>query len=216
MVFDLGGVLVDWNPRHLYRKLFPGDESGMEHFLAEVCTPAWNEAQDAGRPFAEGIAELQEQHPEHASEIAAYWERWDEMCPGAISGGPELLHQVKATGRPVYALSNWSAETWPRVQHRFSFLESFDGIVISGRVGLKKPDPQIYRHLLRAYALEPAETLFIDDSPGNVEGARAVGLQALHFESAPQLRLELRRLAVLEGLAPGEEEFVAPTDSSGV
>lgn len=197
VVFDLGGVLVDWNPRHLYRKLFPGDEAGMEHFLANVCTPEWNEEQDAGRPFAEGIALLQERHPEHRELIAAYWERWDETCPGPIPGGPELLYEVKAAGQPVYALSNWSAETFPRVADRFPFLEVFDGLVISGRVGVKKPDPAIYRHLLEAYALEPGETLFIDDSARNVDAANDLGLRGLHFESSAQLRRALVASGVL-------------------
>ena len=191
MVFDLGGVLVDWDPRHLYRKLFPGDEAAMEHFLATVCTPDWNEQQDAGRSFAEATAALQRQHPEHAERIAAFWDRWDEMCPGPIAGGPDLLHGVKARGLPVYALSNGSAETFPRVRHRFDFLAVFDGIVISGEVGLKKSDPAIYHHLLDRYALEPASTLFIEDSDRNVEAARALGLQGLRFESAPQARREL-------------------------
>ena len=198
VVFDLGGVLVDWDPRHLYRKLFPGDETGMEHFLANVCTPDWNEQQDAGRGFAEATAVLQERHPEHAPLIAAFWDRWDEMCPGPVAGGPELLHEVKAAGYPVYALSNWSAETFPRVQHRFDFLTAFDGVVISGDIGIKKPDPAIYRHLIEAYALEPASTLFIDDSSRNVDAARAVGLQALCFESATQLREALCALHLLE------------------
>jgi len=197
VVFDLGGVLVEWDPRHLFRKLFPGDEAGMEHFLATVCTPDWNEEMDAGRSFAEATAALQRRFPDHADRIAAFWDRWDEMCPGPIAGGPELLHEVKAEGLPVYALSNWSAETWPRVQQRFDFFQAFDGIVISGAIGLKKPDPGIYRHLIDAYALEPGATLFIDDSARNVEAARAVGLQAIRFESATQVRRELAAREVL-------------------
>jgi 2-haloacid dehalogenase len=197
VVFDLGGVLVDWDPRHLYRKLFPGDDAGMEHFLANVCTPDWNEQQDAGRSFAEATAALQERHPEHAPLIAAFWDRWDEMCPGPVAGGPDVLREVKAAGYPVYALSNWSAETFPRVQHRFDFLSAFDGVVISGALGIKKPDPAIYRHLIETYALEAASTLFIDDSARNVDAARELGLQALCFESAQQLRHELARRSVL-------------------
>jgi len=194
VVFDLGGVLVDWNPRHLYRKIFPGDEAGMEHFLANVCTPDWNEELDAGRTFAEAVPALQQRHPEYADAIAAFWDRWDEMCPGPIPGGPELLYEVKAAGYPVYALSNWSAETWPRIQHRFDFFSAFDGIVISGAVGIKKPDPAIYRHLIETHALEPAATLFIDDSAPNVEAALDFGLQAIHFQSPPQLRQALHLL----------------------
>lgn len=197
VVFDLGGVLVDWDPRHLYRKLFPGDEAGMEHFLATVCSDEWNAELDGGRPFAEAIAALQQSHPEHAERIAAYWDRWDEMCPGPVEGAPDLLHEVKAAGLPVYVLSNSSAETWPRVQHRFDFFSAFDGIVISGQLGIRKPDPAIYLHLLETYALEPASTLFVDDSAQNVEAARAVGLQALRFDSAPGLRAALVAREVL-------------------
>jgi 2-haloacid dehalogenase len=119
------------------------------------------------------------------------------MCPGPVSGGPEVLHEVKAAGHPVYALSNWSAETFPRVQHRFEFLSAFDGVVISGALGIKKPDPAIYRHLIATYELEAASTLFIDDSARNVDAAREVGLQAVCFESAQQLRHELARRSVL-------------------
>ncbi len=198
VVFDLGGVLVDWNPRHLYRKLFSGDEAGMEHFLANICTPEWNEEQDAGRPFAEATAALQRRHPEYSDLIAAFWDRWEEMCPGPIDGGPDLLRDVKATGLPLYALSNFSAETFPRVRHRFEFLSAFDGIVISGAIGLKKPDPEIYRYLIGTYALEPASTLFIDDSLRNVEAARRVGLQALCFETPAQVREVLVERRVLQ------------------
>ncbi|MBW2360955.1 MAG: HAD family phosphatase [Deltaproteobacteria bacterium] len=196
LVFDLGGVVVDWDPRHLYRKLFPGDEPGMQHFLTHVCSAEWNARQDAGRSFAEGIAELQARHPEHAGRIAAYWERWDEMLPGPIPGAPELLRELHAAAVPLYALSNWSAETWPRARGHFDFWECFEGVVISGEIRLAKPDPAIFRHLLESYAVDAATTLFIDDADANVEAARAVGLQALRFTSVPQLRRELRARGV--------------------
>ena len=122
VVFDLGGVLIDWDPRHLYRRIFRGDEAAMERFLAEVCTPEWNEEQDAGRSFAEGVALLQARHPEHRDRIAAFHLRWDEMLAGVIPGAAEILRDVKAAGNPVYALSNWSAETWPIAERRFEFL----------------------------------------------------------------------------------------------
>jgi 2-haloacid dehalogenase len=200
LVFDLGGVVVDWNPRHLYRKLFPGDERGMQHFLSHVCSPEWNERQDAGRPFADGIAELQARHPEYAALIAAYWERWDEMLPGPIPGAPDLLRELGAAGVPLYALSNWSSETWPRARRRFDFWECFDGIVISGEIRLAKPDPAIFEHLLETFALDAGSALFIDDSQTNVESARSVGLHALRFASVPQLRHELRARGIACGL----------------
>ncbi len=201
VVFDLGGVLIDWDPRHLYRRIFRGDEAAMERFLAEVCTPEWNEEQDAGRSFAEGVALLQARHPEHRDRIAAFHLRWDEMLAGVIPGAAEILRDVKAAGNPVYALSNWSAETWPIAERRFEFLSWFDGVVVSGRIGLRKPDPAIFQHLLERFGLEAERTLFVDDSERNVEAARRLGFEALRFESAPQLRRELDLRGVLR--APG-------------
>ena len=197
LVLDLGGVVVDWNPRHLYRKLFTGDEAAMEHFPANVCTAAWNEALDAGRPFSAAIAELQAQHPEHRDSIAAFWDRWDEMLAGPIEGAPELLRELAGARTPVYALSNSSAETWPRARARFDFWECFEGIVLSGEVGLVKPDAAIFRHLLETHGLEASTTLFVDDMERNVEGARRAGLQGLRFESVAALRSELAERGVL-------------------
>jgi 2-haloacid dehalogenase len=197
VVFDLGGVILDWDPRHLYRRVFDGDEAAMERFLGTVCTPEWNEELDGGRPFAEGIADLQVRHPEHHEHIAAYFERWEEMLAGPIPGAPALLRELKETGLPVYALSNWSAETYPIAERRFDFLSCFDGVVISGRLGVKKPDLAIFTHLLQTYRLEASTTLFIDDYDRNIVAARRSGLQALRFESVPQLRHALESRGVL-------------------
>jgi 2-haloacid dehalogenase len=197
LVFDLGGVLIDWDPRHLYRRIFRGDDAAMEHFFAEVRIAEWNEEQDAGRSFAEGVALLQARHPEHRDKIAAFHLRWEEMLAGVIPGATEILRDVKAAGHPVYALTNWSAETYPVAERRFEFLSWFDGIVVSGRVGLRKPDPAIFRHLLERFGLEAERTLFVDDSERNVEAARRLGFEALRFESAPQLRRELTQRGVL-------------------
>ncbi len=197
VVFDLGGVLIDWDPRHLYRQMFRGDETAMERFLAEVCTPEWNEEQDAGRSFAEGVALLQARHPEHRDRIAAFHLRWEEMLAGVIPGATEILRDVKAAGNRIYALSNWSAETWPIAECRFEFLSWFDGVVVSGRIGLCKPDPAIFQHLLERFGLEAERTLFVDDSERNVEAARRLGFEVLRFESAPRLRRELALRGVL-------------------
>ena len=197
VVFDLGGVLIDWDPRHLYRRIFRGDEAAMERFLAEVGIFEWNEEQDGGRSFAEGVALLQARHPEHRERIAAFQLRWEEMLAGTIPGAIEILRDVKAAGNPVYALSNWSAETYPIAERRFAFLEWFDGVVVSGRIGLRKPDPAIFQHLLERFDLEAEHTLFVDDSERNVEAARKLGFEALRFESAPQLRRELVERGVL-------------------
>ncbi len=192
IIFDLGGVLIDWNPRHLYRTLF-ADEAEMERFLAEVCTPAWNLEQDRGRPWAQAIAELSAQHPEKAELIAAYRARWPEMLNGAIAGTVALLERLDQAGVPLYALTNWSAETWPYAERLFPFLARFRGIVVSGRIGMVKPEPAIYRHALARYGLAPQRTLFIDDAPRNVEGARAVGLNAIRFVGAEALARDLAR-----------------------
>src|SRR5579872_5003147 len=147
VVFDLGGVLIDWNPRHLYRKLFAGDEAAMEHFLATICTQAWNERQDAGRSFADAAAQLTALHPDKTALIEAYGVRFDEMLAGPIHGTLDVLAALRERQVPLYALSNWSAETYPLAERRFAFLQWFRGIVISGREGMIKPDPRIFRLL---------------------------------------------------------------------
>ena len=195
-MFDLGGVLIDWNPRYLYRKLFD-DEAAMESFLADVVSPEWNGQQDSGRTWAEAVEVLGAEHPEQRDLIAAYWHRWQETLGDAIAPTVEILEELRRTGVRLYALSNWSAETFPVARPRYPFLESFDGIVISGEVKLAKPDPRIFRHLLDKYSLDPAATVFIDDSAANVQAAAAQGLVALRFEDAPTLRNDLVRLGLL-------------------
>jgi 2-haloacid dehalogenase len=196
VVFDLGGVLIDWNPRHLYRKMF-ATEAEMEEFLSTVATMAWNDRLDRGEPFDQAVAELTAEFPDHAEAIAAYIERWTEMIAGAMGDTVEVLAEVQAAGLPTYALSNWSEQTFRLVRDQFDFLESFDGILLSSQVGVTKPDPAIYAELCRRFGLEPGRTLFVDDNPPNVDGARAAGLQALRFESAATLRGDLRGLGVL-------------------
>jgi 2-haloacid dehalogenase len=197
VVFDFGGVLVDWNPRYLYRKLFGGDEAGMERFLATVCNQEWNEHQDAGRTIAEAEAELIARHPEQEARIRAYYGRFDEMMAGAIDGTVAILEQLHARGVPLYGLTNWSAETFPHALRRFPFFERFRGIVVSGRIRLKKPDPRVFAHLVETHRLTPSETVFIDDSPRNVDAAKAAGLKALHFTHPERLAGDLRSLRVL-------------------
>jgi 2-haloacid dehalogenase len=198
VVFDLGGVLVDWDPRHLYRKLFDGDDAAMEWFLANVCNAEWNAAQDRGRPFAEGVAEATARFPEHRDLIRAYHERWEETLGGPIDATVNLLAELDARGTPLYALTNWSAETWPVALERFSFLRRFDGILVSGEVGVVKPDPAIFALLVRRFGLEPARTLLVDDSPRNVDAARACGFRAVRFTSPAGLRVELSELGLLD------------------
>lgn len=193
VVFDLGGVLIDWNPRHLYRQLFD-DAAAMERFLAEVCSPAWNARQDAGRPWDEAVAELAARYPEQAALIAAFRDRWDEMLGGEIAGSVALLAELRGHGVPVYALTNWSQQTFPVAQARYPFLGWFGGIVVSGEEGLIKPDAAIYARMLQRFGLDPARTAFIDDAPANVAAAAALGLRALQFRDPERLRADLRGL----------------------
>jgi 2-haloacid dehalogenase len=197
VVFDLGGVLIDWNPRYLYRRLFDGDQAAMERFLTDVCPPAWNHEQDRGRPFAEGCAIAAQAHPAERERIEAWFECYDETMAGEVPGTVDVLAELRARGVPLYALSNWSAETFPRAQARFAFLQWFRGIVISGALGMAKPEPAIYHHLLETHGLDAAETLFIDDAPANVAAAEALGIRAIRFTDAEALRADLRTLGLL-------------------
>jgi 2-haloacid dehalogenase len=209
VVFDLGGVLIDWNPRHLYRKLFAGDEAAMEHFLANVCTSSWNSQQDAGRTFAEACASLKLHYPGHAELIDAWIERQSEMVAGAIGGTVEILAELRAHKVPLYALSNWSAETFPIVLKRFEFLHWFQGIVLSGEVRLLKPDPRIFHLFFKTHGIDPAEAVYIDDLKPNVEAATALGTHGLLFTDPASLREELVRLGLLEAASPRMEHAAA-------
>lgn len=197
VVFDLGGVLIDWNPRHLYRKMFDGDEEAMERFLSEICTLEWNARQDEGRPFAEATEELIARHPAQAGLIRAFFDRWPEMIAGAIEETVEILADLKMAGREVYALSNWSAETFPLARERFRFLEWFDFIVISGEIGLVKPSHEVFDFLLEKTGRRAEECVFIDDSPANTAAAIELGFDAIHYCSPRQLRDELMNRGIL-------------------
>ncbi len=199
VVFDIGGVLVDWDPRHLYRKLFPRDPEGMERFLAEVCTMEWNSGQDAGRSWAEATALLKSEHPAEAERIDAYHLRWEETLGGPIGGAVDILRELKAAGRPLYGLTNWSHETFPIGRDRFDFLGWFDGIVVSGEERLVKPDPRIYRLLMERYELRPEELVYVDDNARNTEAAAALGLHGIHFTGPEALRAELVALGLIDG-----------------
>jgi len=195
VVFDLGGVLLDWNPRYLYRQLIP-DAARMEQFLAEVCSPAWNATLDAGRPFEEAIAELIAQHPDQVDLIEAYSSRWPEMLGGCNAGTLGLMRRLRAAAIPTLALSNWAVGTFEATRRKFPFLDEFDGILLSGEVGANKPDETIFREFIERFELTPQATVFIDDSPANVAVARSLGIVALLFEGAAELEIELRGLGL--------------------
>lgn len=197
IIFDLGAVLIDWNPRHLYRKIFT-DEEQMEWFLTNICTGDWNEEQDAGRSFEAATRLLTDRHPEYREEIMAFWLRWEEMLAGPVSGTVEVFRELKALNKyRILALTNWSAETFPIALRKYDFLGWFDGIVMSGEERLRKPFPEFYRILLNRYAVDPGRSLFIDDSLRNIEGARALGIPGIHFTGPEQLRQELASRSIL-------------------
>lgn len=198
VVFDVGGVLLDWDPRYLYRRLFDGDERAMERFLAQVCSPGWHAAQDLGYNVEQACRELAGRHPGQAELIMAWAAGTEDMVAGPIAGTVEILAELKRRGIACYVLSNMEAETFPLRLARYDFLRSLDGQVISGLEKVAKPDPRIYRLLLERYELPAGRTLFIDDKAVNVTAARAAGMQALQFTSAPALRAELAARGLLE------------------
>lgn len=197
IVFDFGGVLLDWNPRHLYRKLFEGDDEAMEAFLEEIDFYAWNHQQDMGRPFAEGVADLSAQYPHRAPLIAAFADRWEETLAGPIRQTVDILATLKQKGYPLYGLTNWSAETFHRIRPEHDFLNWFEAIVVSGEVGLAKPDPAIYHVLLEQVKAPSERCLFIDDSLANVATARRLGFKTIHYQAPGQLHGELASRGLL-------------------
>ncbi len=198
VIFDLGGVLVDWNPEYLYTKIFEGDTDKMKWFLNTVCTTVWNMEQDAGRSFEEGSKLLIPVYPKYEKEIHAFYERWEEMLKGEIYDTVLILNLLKELNKvKLYALTNWSAETFPIAKQRFNFLKQFEGIVVSGEEKTRKPFAKIYEITLKRYGLSPEKCLFIDDSLANVIAAKSLNINALHFTNAVQLKSDLIQLGLL-------------------
>jgi 2-haloacid dehalogenase len=204
VVFDLGGVLIDWDPRYLYRRLMPEDE--VEAFLDEIGFAAWNHAQDAGGSWADAVAAHVTRHPHRRELIEAYPERFLDTLGGPIAGTVSILEELHAAGMPLLALTNWSAETFRIARSEYAFLDLFDGIVVSGEEGVAKPDPRIFAILLERYELDAAHTLVIDDAPANVAAARAAGFVAIRYDNPGTLREQLVGLGVL----PSTEATVSP------
>lgn len=197
IIFDLGNVLIDWNPAYVFEKLIE-DKERRKYFFENICTSDWNEEQDAGRLIADATRELAAKHPDWKTEIEAYYGSWTEMLGGPIEGAVDLFRQLKETGRyRFYALTNWSAELFPIALERYDFLHWFDGRVVSGEEKLRKPAPRFYQILLERYALQPHETLFIDDNLRNVIAAEALGIPSIRFESAEQLQSALKERKLL-------------------
>lgn len=197
IIFDLGAVLIDWNPEYLYRQLFE-DEAEMKHFLEHICTPGWNAEQDAGRSWEDAIQLLIPKYPEYEAHIRAYKARWPEMLKGPIEGSVDILKTLQKQGKHrLLALTNWSAETWPYAWDQYDFLQIFEGILVSGEEKLKKPDPRIYQLMTDRYGIEPEKAIFIDDSPANVASAREFGIHAIHFTSPADLRVTLEQAKLI-------------------
>jgi 2-haloacid dehalogenase len=196
VVFDVGNVLIQWDPRHLYRQLLPND-AAVEKFLAEVCTGAWNIEQDRGRTWEDAIAERTALFPQHAALIRAFSDRWQEMVPGEVPGSAAIVEALRARGVPLYAITNFSAEKYAETLTRFPILGRFRDVVVSAHERLIKPDPAIYRLLLDRHGLSAGQCLFVDDSPTNVRGAEAAGMRAHLFGDAAGLRAELGGLGLL-------------------
>ncbi len=195
IIFDFGGVLIDWNPRYMYRDEFE-ESSEMEHFLNNVCTDDWNLQQDKGRSLAEGTGILQDKFPEHASKIQLYYDQWEKMIKGSISENVNVLQKLKDKYK-LYGLTNWSAETFPVVFKRYSFFKLFDGIVISGEEKLIKPDKKIFEIILQRYHLEAKNTLFIDDNKNNIQAAKEMGFATIHVLEKTDLNGELHSLGLI-------------------
>jgi 2-haloacid dehalogenase len=197
IVFDFGGVLIGWDPRNLYNRFFPGQHQAMEDFLAEVSFMEWNAQQDKGRPFVEGVAALSEQFPHHAHLISAYQENWRESITGSIEGTVELLRMLKKKGYSLYGLSNWGTETFSIVRHEFDFFNLFDEIILSGEVKLIKPEPEIFELCLQKIGKPANQCLFIDDSEVNINAAKKMGFDTVHFISPEHLKDELQTRQLL-------------------
>lgn len=196
VIFDFGGVLIEWDPRNLYRRYFD-DPQSMEQFLEEIDFMEWNLLQDKGRPFAEGVAELSARFPHREELIRAYHEHWEDSVGEPIKPVIDILERIKAAGWPVYGLSNWSMETFPIARQKHHFFDLLDDYLLSGEVNLVKPDPAIFHHMLDKIGRKPEECIFIDDNPANVEASRMLGIVTIQYQSPEQLERELQHLGIL-------------------
>ena len=197
IIFDYGNVLIEWDPRKVYRRYFPNDEEGMERFLSEVDFMAWNAHQDRGRSFKEGAADLSAKFPHHAQLIQVYRDHWKDSIGEALTDTVNIMKGLKAAGYSIYGFSNWSLETFPYAREKFDFFDLFDDMVLSGMVGFVKPEPEIYRIMLEKIGRPAMECLFIDDSLPNIRQANTMGFATIHFISSTQLEDELNQMGIL-------------------
>jgi 2-haloacid dehalogenase len=196
IIFDLGGVLVDWNPDYVFKPVF-NDEEKMQAFYKDICTSEWNAQQDAGRTLEEATEELVARFPHEEKNIRMYYGRWEDMLKGPIDGTVEIFKELKDSGKyKLYALTNWSHETFPVALKRFDFLQWFDGRLVSGEEKMRKPFREIYELIIRRYNIDPSTAVYIDDVPGNLTEPAAMGMHTIQFISPEQLREELAKLGV--------------------
>jgi 2-haloacid dehalogenase len=197
VIFDLGGVLIDWSPMYVYRDYFESDEK-RDYFFQHICTPDWNEEQDAGRSIVEATQELIKKFPDWEQPIRDFYGRWTEMLNGPIPETVDIFRELKNSGKyKIYALTNWQADLFNIALVRYNFLHWFDGRVVSGEEKMRKPSPEFYQLLLNRYNVDPGKAVFIDDNLRNAEAAKHTGLTPVHFQSPAQLRAELEQLGVL-------------------
>jgi 2-haloacid dehalogenase len=197
IIFDLGGVLIDWNPEYVYLDVFNGDQNKVDWFLNTICTSDWNIEQDAGRTFHDATEFLVKKHPEYEEWIRIYYDRWEDMLGGTIKETVALLNSIKkANSHKLYALTNWSEEAFPVALQRYDFLNHFEGIVVSGEEKTRKPFPKIYEIILDRYKITPERSIFIDDNFENIQGAEKLGIKGIHFNSSKQLKDDLIKLGV--------------------
>ena len=193
IIFDLGGVLVDWNPEYVFLKEFKGDRKKMKWFLENICTMDWNEQMDAGKLIKDATNEKIKEFPQHEQLIRMYYDKWENMLKGEISDTVNILKALHSTDYKLFALTNWSAETFPVAIKRFDFLKLFDGIVVSGQIKMLKPEKEIYEYILNKYKLKSSECIFIDDRLSNVKGAELVGMHGIKFDTSQQMKSELKK-----------------------
>ena len=195
IIFDPGGVLVDWNPEYLYRKIFKGDEQKVQWFLNTICTAEWNAEQDAGRTILEGNALKIKEFPAYKNEILCFYQRWEEMFSKPITENLQLFYKLKASGKfKIYALTNWSAEKWDKGVELFPFFKEFDGVVVSGKEKIRKPFPEIYKLILNRYNIIPEKAIFIDDNKENVEAANELKINGIYYKKGLNLTEKLNYL----------------------
>ena len=192
IIFDLGGVLIDWNPEHVYKKVFNGDQKKVDWFLNNICTSNWNVEQDAGRTLSDGTEILVNQFPEHEKLIRIFYDRWEDMIGGVIKETEDILYNLKRQDKyNLYSLTNWSHETFHIPFQRYDFFKHFEGIVVSGEEKTRKPFPKIYEILLERYDLNPESCLFIDDNLENITTAEKFGINGIHYKTTDLLLKDL-------------------------